>query len=232
MVVMSILKKICKDAKKRLSGMLQDPLKNSYLRIAIFLQVTVCLFSSCLPYRYTKEEYLSNKEHTPTTEECQLVDHWLYQAIPPHRSLIRWYDLPHWLTWTLLGNDDDGLFGEGPCANYRSDLAAGQRALRWTLRNPFHNLTFYALGSAGSRNSQFTLLSLSGEGIQFLQYKKEADTVFASNNTSLYLAFHGWKPFGSFRFRYSPTRSFDTYLGWRERGNLGAKFRPWCSTPQ
>lgn len=205
-------------------------LKHSYLPNCVFLQVLVLLTTSCFPYQSSIDEFLAAKTPPPTQEEELLIHHWLYQIVPPHRSLIHWYDLPHWITWALVGNDDDGLFGEGPLACYCTDESPGKRAVKWALRNPLHNLTFYAIGSAGSKNSEFTILSTGKKCFKLMHYKNEAETVFASEGTSLYFGLHGWKPFFSFRFRYSDSHTFDTYLGWRERGNFGGKLRPWCKS--
>jgi hypothetical protein len=85
--------------------------------------------------------------------------HRLYQLIPPHRDVIVWYDVGHWCTWTLFGNDDDGIFGEGPCAHYRQDQPNDYaKALAWGCRNPLHNFCFYVIGSAYRKNSGFTVL--------------------------------------------------------------------------
>lgn len=212
-------------------------------RILVLLLFAVCTatLQGCIPYKCTTSDYIAwrwEQEDTCCEEavaasyreqEGEFTCHWLYRVIPRHRCMIRWYDLPHWLTWALLGNDDDGIFGEAPTADYCCDACPGQRALLWGLRNPLHNFSFYVAGSAGCCNSQITLLSLSPCGLRMLQYQRRADTVFVGERSSLYLALHGWKPFISMRMLYLPCRRADFYLGWRERGNFGAKVQPFKS---
>jgi hypothetical protein len=72
--------------------------------------------------------------------------HWLYRIIPRERP--RWFD-PRLLTWVLLGNEEDGLFGppyEGRGTFYPPTLWG---AIRWAVRNPFHNLLFHVLAWPG-----------------------------------------------------------------------------------
>lgn len=155
----------------------------------------------------------------------QAADHWLYTVVPESKKSIKWYDLPHWITWAMFGNDDDGIFGEKPTARYNTRLPiCTRRAAAWTLRNPLHNFNFYVIGSAYRENSEFTIVQLAKEKISFFEYKKKATTNFAGKGTSFYFGFHGWKPFISLRIDYG--RLFDFYLGWRERGNFGIKFIP------
>ena len=47
------------------------------------------------------------------------ADHWLYKYIPKHRDELS--EKPFWqkITWALAGNDDDGIFGEGPKSGRR-----------------------------------------------------------------------------------------------------------------
>lgn len=67
------------------------------------------------------------------------------QALSPRRAPAPWWrKINPW--WLLVGNDDDGYFGD-------PDWRAGRAqtlglALIWWLRNPAHNLTWYAIGVA------------------------------------------------------------------------------------
>ena len=179
--------------------------------------ITLLFLTGCCSYKYDLCD----------GDKIEASCHPLYRVIPRHRCQIRPYDLGHWSTWLLFGNDDDGIFGEGPKSHYRScDPPSCGKALRWWCRNPLHNFCFYAIGSAHKENSQFTLLQLSGKGIRCLKYKPCRGEVFASEGSSFFLGFHGWKPFTSLRITYSRNRCFDFYLGWRERGNFGILFKP------
>lgn len=205
---------------------MKGSLTNSYPRIAVFLQVLLLFLCSCLPYRCSVEEF--------TADHCQgkehLYHHPLYTAIPPHRSVIYWYDLPHWISWALLGNDDDGIFGEGEKAQFRPEDSPWKRFILWTCRNPFHNTCFYALGSGHKTNSQFVFFSFSPDQWQLFCYHPESSSPFVSEKSSVLFALHGGKPFFSLRYRWCPHRQCESYLGWRERGNLGAKLRPYTTT--
>lgn len=154
--------------------------------------------------------------------------HWLYQYIPRHRSLIPWWALSHWCTWAFLGNDDDGLFGEGHHALYwkASEPSSCKKALLWFLRNPLHNFTFYVIGSAWTENSEVTLVKIAADQSEFFTYSPRAKTIFFSENSSLFIGLHGWKPFISLRILYSNQARGDFFVGWRERGNFGIKCIP------
>lgn len=153
----------------------------------------------------------------------EALSHWIYTVVPRHNSQIYWFDLPHWFTWALLGNDDDGLFGEEPTADYKPEQAiSGWKAARWAVRNPFHNLFFYVIGQAYRDPAGFVILSLSEEGVDFLDYRPKGGEVFAgSGGSSFYFGLHGFLPFLSFRVNH--VRQTNFYLGWRERGNFGLK---------
>jgi len=183
------------------------------------------LLSSCIPYRCGQEAWLRGEA---SERECALSDHSLYRIVPRHRSQIRWYDLPHWGAWALFGNDDDGLWGEVSFPDQEGETVS--QAAAWWIRNPFHNLFFYVVGSAHCSNSEVTLLALSSSKSAFCSYQPVATTNFFDEGSCFYLGLHGWKPFCSFRLQYSDSRRCDCYLGWRERGNFGGKLLPFSET--
>lgn len=81
------------------------------------------------------------------------------------------------------------------------------RKLKWSFRNPFHNFDFYIIGVSDkkfSRSGRFPDQNSDPRGgwdFEATRYK------------------FIWLPFISY---HRP--KFDFYLGWRERGNFGAKF--------
>ena len=172
----------------------------------------------CVPYK------------VPTVEiaNSTTANQPLYTLVPRHRCQIRWYDIPHWTTWSLFGNDDGGLFGEDNphpyCPVYP---VGGGKALSWWLRNPLHNFCYYVIGSAQRSNSEFVLIELSACGIEFLKYTPVGYRVFAHRKGGLLLAFHGGKPYFSLKIPYNLAYHGEFYVGWRYRGNFGVKFRPW-----
>ena len=201
------------------------------LHFAIFILLQL-LLSSCATYR--QPTHCFNKPLT----ECenhkknlkQATRSSLYRYIPRHRCQIKWYDAPHWAAWAVFGNDDDGIFGEAqrdPYQLYKSNCP--QKALCWWIRNPFHNLFHYVIGSAHCVNSEFTILNIHECGIQALRYCPTAKRNFGGRGTSFFLALHGWKPFISIRIVYFNKYQTDFYLGWRKHGAFGFKLQPFKS---
>lgn len=152
----------------------------------------------------------------------EALTHPLYKIIPRHRSQIYWYDLPHWTSWMLFGNDDDGIFGEGDKDNYNPE----RKALRWWLRNPLHNFCFYVIGSAYRQNGQFTLVDLRSQRNRFFKYQPTEGRDFEKKETRFFLGFHGGKPFIYLKLLWGNRHQSLFYIGWRERGNFGIRFTP------
>lgn len=180
-----------------------------YLPLIIFL-------SGCASYKIPTEQFVEE-------------DHWLYTVIPRHRSQIEWYDIGHWTSWMLLGNDDDGIFGP---PEYRPDEQNNtSKALRWTLRNPLHNFCYYIIGNAQSQNTEFTLLNLTPHNITLFNHEAGPPKNYGAESSSLFIALHGNKPYISACLFYTPNYHGEFYIGWRERGNFGIKFVPFTKTP-
>lgn len=166
------------------------------------LILALFFLTNCAPYRVPTQCLMLDEKG---------LDHPLYSIVPRHRCQIRALDLGHWMTWTLLGNDDDGIFGEGLKASYYSNIPpCAFKALRWTARNPLHNFCYYVIGSAHRHNRKIALIDLRSK----------------INESKFFIGFHGGKPFISFCFDYSSSRKGEFYIGWRERGNFGIKFLP------
>jgi len=154
----------------------------------------------------------------------EALSHPLYNLIPRHREQIRWWDISHWITWNLFGNDDDGIFAEETNI-YRNEPIGFPRFLKWTLRNPLHNFTFYTIGSAGEKEHHtYTLLRIDADGLTYFK-KGDRGIVFAKGRNAFYLSFNDHKPFVSLKLSYF-SRQLRFYFGWRERGNFGIKFQP------
>lgn len=198
--------------------------------------LSVFFLHSCAPYQIKTNDLpigypsksISEKEEN---FRQKARSHYLYQLIPRHRSQIQWYDASHWISWGLVGNDDDGIFGEEPSSNYKTQHPIGmKRALLWSLRNPLHNFSFYVIGSAQWKNSEFIFLRLSPEKFSMFRYRPIGGKEFGGKGSSLLFCLHGWKPFFSLRLYYG--RLLEFYLGWRSRGNFGIKFLPIRKAPQ
>lgn len=202
----------------------------------LFFSLALSSFAGCAQYKVATTKFAPPPP--PPGADCVACEnhrlasgalrHWLYQAVPRHRSQIRWYDLGHWTAWLLFGNDDDGLFGEAQSHPYKAHRKNSvDKALCWWLRNPLHNFCFYCIGSAHRKNSKFTLLQVDRQGLAVLRYRPVAKNAFGGPSTSLLLALHGGKPYAALRVCYSRNSQGQFYLGWRERGNFGIKFQPW-----
>jgi hypothetical protein len=105
-----------------------------------------------------------------------------------------------WKPKFWFGNQDDPL----PPADYRPDDK--HRVSKWYYRNPTHNLNFYVIGLADKTFRR------SG------RYPAEVFNPKGGWNWTV-CKYKWWRlPFISFQ-----KKSFCFYLGWRERGNFGAK---------
>lgn len=186
------------------------------------------LISILTPYNIPTEAFaVRDSQGQLRPHQVVAAQHPLYHVIPRHRSQIACHDILRWMLWTLFGNDDDGIFGE-ESARFQPDVEPSlAKAIAWNLRNPLHNFCFYIIGSAESVNSAFTLLEVSAKGVKAYTYEPEATTVFAGEQSSLYLALHGGKPFVSICWNWNDSMQSKFYLGWRCRGNFGAKLILW-----
>lgn len=187
----------------------------------LFLLLLTCSLFGCAHYKIPTSTFPRQNESS---------QHWLYTVVPRHRTQIQWYDFGHWCTWAILGNDDDGIFGEAKKSNYGYNKPIGVlRAIKWTARNPFHNFCFYVIGDAYRQNDEYVIAKFSPEGTEAFRHYEKAKTVFCSKNSSFFFCFHGCKPFISFRVRINKEKTCEFYLGWRERGNFGVKFAPYTN---
>lgn len=191
----------------------------------LFIAIFLC---GCASYKIPTDVFRVEEDHCPGCKNYnQALSHWLYDLIPRHRSQIRWYDMGHWTSWILFGNDDDGIFGENWTFHLDQPIS-GLKALKWGMRNPLHNFCFYVIGSAHRHNREITLLNLTSKGLCLFEYNPYQSRNFGDVNSSFFIALHGGKPFVSLRLAYSSTHRGNFYLGWRDRGNFGIKFAPWA----
>jgi len=194
----------------------------------LFPSLCFLLLSGCASYKVPTETFVqSHPQEATVEEESVAASHWLYHLVPRHRCQIQWYDVGHWCSWMLFGNDDDGIFGEASHKKHRSHQRLGAtRAVTWAVRNPLHNFCHYVVGHPRKKSSEFVLLSLSRKKSAVMSYQKESSGVFPQEDSCLHIAFHGIRPFIGLRLKLSPRRRSDFYIGWRERGNFGVKCQP------
>ncbi len=220
-----------------------NPWESTYLRLWISGSF-LCLYmmSFFVPFsksaielaQLQKSELISLLPQEASPKEKELfwnhyemaASHWLYRFIPRSRNQLSWYHLGPFSLWVLFGNDDDGVFGEGPQALWMLHKPPTfSKALLWSLRNPFHNYTFYVLGFASKyvHCDEFVVINLTPKSFRFCTYTPYGTTVFSDRHTCFFVAFHSMRPFISFRYTFENQKRFEGFCGWRERGNFGLK---------
>ncbi len=113
------------------------------------------------------------------------------------------------IIWAIFGNDDD----PNPPTVYYPGWPEWRRRLYWWFRNPFHNLFFYVLGCADKTFERRAAYPKDAPGN--LVFRPEGGWYVAVTKC------RGWRlPFVSYQGT-GLVKKF--YIGWRERGNLGAK---------
>lgn len=185
------------------------------------------LSSGCATYRTQTQYYYSFSSDGYDEVRVKALENKLYDIIPRHREQVKWYDLPHWIPWALVGNDDNGIFGEDAGRKpYKLEIR-GKTFCSWTLRNPVHNLMFYVppIGTAGlKKHHSFSLIKLNKNRIKLLTTEK--GEVFGQGDNSFQFSIYDFKPFISLKICYSKNRQLDFYIGGRPDGAIGFKFRP------
>jgi hypothetical protein len=116
----------------------------------------------------------------------------------PNLPEFHWYTKINPVWW--LKNDDQPV----PPDWYRPEEK--HRVLKWHLRNPFHNFTYYVIGTCDKRTFR------SGR-------YPEANTN-PHGGWNFAVSRRGWfpRPFVDYR-----RGSFEFYFGWQRRGNFGIK---------
>lgn len=212
---------------------------NAILKLCfVIVQVVCCLiFSSCAPYRCSttelaKRHFCAQSVSIDDNKVDTAANHWLYYVIPLHADQIYWFDLGHWLTWSILGNEDDGIFGEGPHANYKPcEKISTYKALRWFIRNPFHNLFFYVVGrNTKTPVRRFSLFEVTDQGFGLFCGFSRRSYTFIGHRFGLQCCLHQGLPLISFRSLWNIRRKTEFYIGWRDRVNFGIKLRLFSKT--
>lgn len=202
-----------------------EPLLRFFLFLLRF-SLTAALLGACRSYQVSsleiEKQQLAEKGYVEQAPD-PAAEHALYQVIPRHRKQIKSGDIFHLAMWSFFGNDDDGIFGEQPSSNYKTELKPGvKRALSWGLRNPLHNFTFYVIGSADKPpGKKHVLLALGRNKPRLFNQPDTEQYVFYEKDLSLLLVSHGGRPFFSFSLPF-----LQGYIGWRERGNFGLSLKP------
>ncbi len=199
---------------------------------SLLLASSIALSAGCASYKISTPDYVrpNFREHLTDYKNDMLRDkakeHFLYRVVPLSSEQIKPYDIGHWITWNLFGNENNGIFGEDCKKPYSQDINA-LTFIRWTTRNPLSNFTKYTLGKRTEERNSFALLRANDK---FLFMQKDEDPgIFAKTPVSFNLELNHYKPFLAFKFPVFPKRRFDFYLGWRPDNTFGIKLRPFTN---
>ncbi len=123
----------------------------------------------------------------------------------------------HWLLWALFGNDLDGVDAQSAQSrDWKPHLTGWRRRVAWWCRNPFHNLLWHVLGVV-DRETQ----ARPGRYTRWGRFR--FDNLPPAGYTYNWCVIDGPVPLPFIALRLGEV---ELYIGWRERGNLGAACRP------
>ena len=186
---------------------------------AAALACTLALCSSCASYKVPTSDY-GPKPYDPYWAVRQkAVESPIYNFVPKKREQLRPLDL-RWVSWCLVGNEDDGIFGEyAGKAPYSTNINFRTYCSWCVLRNPLHNFANYVIGSSDwKQHYNYSLVSLGGSKKARIfsnagKWPKNEDPVFDTglNDFKPYLKLNPW--------------ICDFFLGWRKSGGFEIKFR-------
>lgn len=192
------------------------------IRLLFLIPLTL---ASCATYKKQTSDYATDYRYKAETEISKktrddALKHPLYDFIPFQHEQMHFYDFRH-IFWYLLGNEQDGIFGEGQYLQkpYSTNINF-LTFCSWQSRNPLHNAFYYPpVGSACfDKHVNFSLVRADKSGFSLL--RKDEPRVFGSGNYAIKFNFNDFKPFFSLKLK-----KFETYFGWREKGNLGFSLR-------
>ena len=134
----------------------------------------------------------------------------IYGAQPQYKKPPKWWPFHNRiigrLLWKVIGNSDDP---EPPSWFKPNDK---HRILKWYIRNPFHNFTFYIIGLEDKDRICY--------GINAGKVLTDGFCVYLSKIKGLPIIV----PFLSYQ-RTMKNRIFQFYIGWRRGGAFGIKCR-------
>ncbi len=195
---------------------------------AVLASLVLLLGTGCssLGYRRPTTACIDNYARPASTDLAQetrvrALRHPAYHFIPFQRDQMYWCD-PRHVSWYFLGNDADGIFGEGmgPEYPYSTNINCWTW-FRWDVtRNFGHNMFFYPpLGSACfEKHWNWSLFMADARGVAMLA--RDRTGVFGEGPASFKMNLNDLKPYFALKLG-----RFESYLGWRERGNFGLSCR-------
>ncbi len=183
------------------------------------LASSLFMLASCAAYRVPTSAY-GPKPYDPYWAVRQkAVQSPIYNYVPRKREQLKPLDL-RWLSWCLVGNEDDGIFGEyAGKAPYSTNINFGTFCSWSILRNPTHNFDAYVIGSsAWKRHYNYSVIGIGGQKpVRFCsnaaKWPKQDEPFFD-------MGFNDFKPY----LKFNPWIS-DLFFGWRNSGSFEIKVR-------
>ena len=147
---------------------------------------------------------------------AQMTEHWLNKIVPASRVEASGLTV---MTWVIFGNDDSGIFGQRDNWSYLPGNGEHTfwTALRWWIRNPFHNLTWHVL--ARDTSNALVLAERPAQPGKTPPYRRPHDRNWLAEGSQYQSLrepfFISWRGNG-----------WQTYIGLRENGGrLGMAFK-------
>lgn len=200
---------------------------------AVLLAGSLALSNGCASYKVSTPDYIRPDfkeyltDYQADTLRIKAKEHYLYKIIPLSSEQIKPYDVGHWLTWTFLGNEKSGIFGED-CKRPYSDEIGLKTYLRWYARNPLNNFFGKTIGKREKTKRNAFAIIRANEKFLFMQ-KDPQPSMFGKTPFSFNLALNFYKPFISLKFPVSKNRQFDFDFGWKPDNTFGIKLRPFTN---
>ncbi len=190
------------------------------------LVLSLVLSAGCVNFGYKRptRDFIDSY-HKPATSEIALetrkkaLEHRLYDFIPFQREQMHFWDARH-ITWYLLGNSYNGLFGEGNAPNipYSTNINFSSFFAYSIKRNLGANFEHYPPIGSGNfkKHINFTLLEVNDGKVDIFSLNKpnyEGKYYFK-------LKINDFKPYVGVRMN-----RFDARIGCADRGNFSKSFR-------
>jgi hypothetical protein len=184
------------------------------------IALTASLSMGCASYKKPMSHYDPKPLDSNWEIREKAVNNKIYNFVPYKSEQIKWYDIGHWITWSLAGNENDGIFGEWNKKPYTTNINF-KGFCSWTSRNPMHNFTFYTIGSAGwKKHHSYNIFAIYKKGVQLFH-----DDTKEKSKTYFKIGLNDFKPWISLDLPYSRSNKTDFVLGWRPQGSFEIKAR-------
>jgi hypothetical protein len=196
------------------------------INIVLLGFVLLCAGCASAGYKKPTESYIAELQNHATEQVVKdtidrAMRHPAYRFIPFKWEQMYFGD-PRFITWYLLGNDEDGIFGESWVSDH--SFSTNINCLTWfrwdVVRNFGHNMGRYPpIGSTCfKKHWNWSVVKIDSEGPKVFVNDKSG--LWGKGKYSFKINFNDLKPHVCLKIAH-----FETRLGWREKGNFGAAFR-------